>query len=129
MSRSKKKKKKEIYFNRERKLNQMINKFTRLTFRGNLNDLDSYDAMNRMRLEIKRIFDIQSEELHNQSRRRRYIYYEQLSRFKSIYCHWKTVSFPAFITRVFNLPEHLIHSLEWYYAGIKKGYVVSYSIF
>ena len=58
MSRSKKLTQKEIYFNRERKLNQMINKFARLTFRGNLNDLDSYDAMNRMRLEIKRIFDI-----------------------------------------------------------------------
>ena len=36
MSRSKKLTQKEIYFNRERKLNQMINKFARLTFRGNL---------------------------------------------------------------------------------------------
>ena len=74
-------------------------------------------------------FDMQSEELHMQSRRRRFVYYDQLSKFKTVYSIWKKKSFPAFITRVFDLPEHLISSLEWFYKGLKMGYAVNYSIF
>lgn len=120
---------KDIFFNREREINRLINRFMKLTYHRNVNDLGVYDETNRLRLDIKMNLDIQSKYLHTQSRKRRFVYYDQLSKFKAVYSIWKKRSFPAFITRVFNLPEHLISSLVWFYVGLKKGCRVSYSIF
>lgn len=119
----------EVYFNREKKINRLINRFMKFVFHSNLNDLEVYDETNRLRLDIKMNLYIQSSELHLQSRRRRFIYYDQLAKFKAVYSIWKTRSYPAFITRVFDLPAHLISSLKWFYKGLKMNYVVDYSIF
>lgn len=130
MAKSRKKvRQKDIFFKREKKINRLINRFMKFIFNSNLNNLDVYDETNRLRLDIKMNFDMQSEELHMQSRRRRFVYYDQLAKFKTVYSIWKKRSFPAFITRVFNLPEHLIASLEWFYKGLKRDYAVNYSIF
>lgn len=130
MARShKKSRQNDVYFKREKKLNRLINRFMKFIFHSNLNDLNIYDETNRLRLDIKMNFDMQSEELHMQSRRRRFVYYDQLAKFKTVYSIWKKKSFPAFITRVFDLPEHLINSLEWFYKGVKMDYAVDYSIF
>lgn len=120
---------KDVYFNREKKINRLINRFMKFVFHANLNDLDVYDETNRLRLDIKMNLDMQSSELHMQSRRRRFVYYDQLAKFKTVYSIWKTRSYPAFITRVFDLPVHLINSLEWFYKGLKMHCVVDYSIF
>ena len=51
---------KDVYFNREKKINRLINRFMKFVFHANLNDLDVYDETNRLRLDIKMNLDMQS---------------------------------------------------------------------
>ena len=47
-----------------------------------------YHYMNELRLQIKKLFRLQDENVWKQSQRRKNIYYQQLERFKYYYVAW-----------------------------------------
>ncbi|MBQ6220137.1 MAG: hypothetical protein IJH63_10370 [Methanobrevibacter sp.] len=111
-------KKGKVYINREKKINRLIYKFWEYVFIREYN-VSNYSEANRLRLDIKQLFDIQSTYVHSQSRKRRNIYYEQLSKFKSIYVTWKKNTLPIYLSVRFDFPEHLIPELACLYRSVQ----------
>lgn len=106
---------KNPFFVREQKINQLINQFVHDFFNLQRPAVkEEYDAMNKQRLEIKRLFDIQSDSLWRQSSRRRYIYYKQLTRFKYYYVAWKHFTYYIFLEKRYGFPLHLTQTLQFY---------------
>ena len=67
----------KIYINREKEINRKINQFRKTFYTNNMNNIEVYYELNRLRLDIKQLFSIQSTYVHRQSRKRRNIYYKQ----------------------------------------------------
>ena len=113
----------EIFFKREKELNIQINKF--MDYYYHLFDRDSfkcYELMNDLRLDIKHRFDIQSKDLHRVSHKRRYVYYDQLAKFKFVYTSWKHSTYCIYIINRYDIPHHLLPFLKYLDSGFMKKY-------
>lgn len=113
-------KKGQSYMEREIRINQLIRQFKRI-LNNNPFKISNYKKADRIRAQIKHLLDVQSQELHTKSRRRRYVYYKQLSDFKGLYVTWKKLTFPQYLMVRYNCPRHLIPTLSEYYKQVKKG--------
>ena len=104
-----------IFYNRERQLNKMIAKFKKDYYNLSYPPLDSeYESMNKQRLEIKRLFDLQDGELWKQSSRRNYFYRQQLSEFKYYYVAWKRYTFYIYLEQRFGIPRRFCTTLSYF---------------
>lgn len=127
MKRKKNKKSDSDFFLREQKLNRLIDSFF-----GKYHNLsrpavvNEYDEMNKLRLEIKRLLLLQEEMIWQQSYRRKRFYYEQLSRFKSIYTTWKFFTYYIYLHKRYDIPMHLIQAIEFY---AEVSHSINYTIF
>lgn len=110
----------QAYIKREIRINQLIRQFKRI-MNTNPYKIGNYKKADRIRLQIKHLLDIQGAELHTKSRRRRYVYYKQVSDFKGLYVTWKKLTFPQYLMVRCNCPQHLIPILSDYYKNLKKG--------
>lgn len=103
------------FFAREQVLNKHINHFINQYFNLQRPPISSeYEDMNQERLEIKRLLDLQSPELYNQSERRRRFYNDQLTRFKYYYTRWKHLTYYIYLEQRFNIPQHLSSALHFF---------------
>ena len=117
----------KIFIKREQKINRLMNEFMDLVFHYNMNDLNNYDKANQLRLDLKMNFDMQGKDVHSHGRRRRNIYYKQLSKFKQVYAHWKRISYLPYIIRRYRVPEHLYKGLYYYDKVNKRKRFYSFS--
>ena len=103
------------FYAREQKLNRLIAKFKKdyynLTYPPTKSE---YECMNQQRLEIKRLFSLQDDELWKQSRRRKRFYYKQLNKFKYYYVAWKYLTYYIYLEQRFGMPVHLSNTLSFY---------------
>lgn len=103
------------FYDREQKINSYINSFVADYYSLSYPPRESeYDNMDRKRLEIKRMFDIQGYDIYRQSRKRRRIYYEQLDKFKYYYVAWKRLTYYIFLARRYGVPKHHCHGLSFF---------------
>lgn len=103
------------FYKREKKLNKLINKFVNNFFKLQRPAVrEEYDDMNRIRLDIKSFFALQEDEIWKQSRRRRRIYYRQLTRFKYYYVNWKHLTYYIYLESRYGCPLHLSQTLIYY---------------
>lgn len=110
----------KIYINREKEINRKINQFRKTFYTNNMNNIEVYYELNRLRLDIKQLFSIQSTYVHRQSRKRRNIYYKQLSEFKGLYVTWKKVTLPVYLSLRFHVPEPILTGVAWFYRETMK---------
>lgn len=103
------------FFAREKLLNKHINHFINKYFSLQRPPISSeYEDMNKERLEIKRLLDLQSPELYSQSERRKRFYNYQLTRFKYYYTKWKKLTYYIYLEQRFDVPEHLFSALRFF---------------
>ena len=115
------------FYQREKKLNQLINKFVNNFFKLKRPAIrEEYDDMNKLRLDIKSFFALQEDEIWRQSRRRRRIYYQQLARFKHYYVNWKHLTYYVYLELRYNCPLHLSQTLIYY---IKNTHDITSTIY
>ena len=115
------------FYAREQTLNKLINKFVyRYKNAAYPPSEDEYNQMNKIRLEIKRLLDIQSSELWKQSHRRKRFYYKQTQRFKYYYVAWKRYTYYIYLNQRYGMPLHLISALTYYK---KNSHNIKYTIF
>ena len=111
----KRKKKQNDFYLREKELNKLISKFVNDYFSLSYPPREEdYDRMDKQRLEIKRLLDLQSDELWHQSTRRKRFYHEQLNKFKYYYSAWKHLTYYIYLNKRYGMPYHLCHSLSYY---------------
>lgn len=111
----KKKKVVDDFYAREQKLNRLISQFKRDYYNLSYPPCESeYDYMNQQRLEIKRLFALQDDELWKQSRRRKRFYFKQLNKFKYYYVAWKYLTYYIYLEQRFGIPVHLCNTLSFY---------------
>jgi hypothetical protein len=125
----KKKTSTQKYMQRERELNKLINKFRIKVLNLNENNINDYYECNRLRLKIKELIALQSKTMYSQSRKRRYVYYDQVMNFKGLYVTWKKLTLPLFLKTKYDFPDHIIPMLCVYYRDVKRGGIVNYNIF
>ena len=126
---SRKKSKSKRFMAREKKINKLIVQFRKSVLSEDIMDEQVYLKCNRLRLNIKNLLNIQSKSLYTQSRKRRYVYYDQVMTFKGIYVHWKKETLPVFLKIHYDFPDHIIVCLCSFYKDIKRGCKYSYNIF
>lgn len=106
---------KNDFFGREQQINKLIKIFIKkqktLQYPPTV---DEYEYMDKLRLEIKRLFDLQSDTLWKQSYRRKRFYNKQLTKFKYHYTKWKRYTYYIYLYLRFDMPLHLIQSLRFY---------------
>ena len=105
----------QIFYEREKEINRKILHFKLRYY--NLKhplSIQEYREMNALRLEIKRLLTLQSQELHKQSLRRRRFYYNQVEEWKVIYPKWKRKTYYIFLHEVYDVPLHLLHPLKYF---------------
>lgn len=111
----KRKQYKNDFFSREQKINRLIRLFVKkqkiLQYPPTI---EEYKYMDKLRLEIKRLFSLQSNNLWKQSYRRKRFYNKQLTKFKYHYTKWKKYTYYIFLYCRFGMPLHLIQSLKFY---------------
>lgn len=108
------------FYAREQKLNKLINRFVYNFFHlKRPASPDEYEKMDKQRLEIKRLFDLQSDDVWRQSARRRYFYYKQLARFKYYYVAWKRFTYYIYLEQRYGCPLHLSQTLIYYCKNTK----------
>ena len=111
------------FFRNEKELNKLINKFMDYLFhRFDEDSFTCYEIMNKLRLEIKRKFDVQGKQLHHVGVKRRYVYYDQLGKFKFVYTHWKKKTYCIYIINRYDLPRHLLPFLKYLDSEFMKTY-------
>ena len=115
-----KKKKGQTYMKREIRINKLIRQFKRI-LHTNPYKISNYKKADRIREQIKHLLDVQGQELHTKSRKRRYVYYKQTSDFKGLYVTWKKITFPQYLQVRCYCPRHLIPIISDYYKNLKKG--------
>ena len=121
----KKEKSSDVFYQREKVLNRKINDFKNSFYHlEHPPTLDEYIIMNKKRMDIKTLLDVQGNIVSRQSRRRRTFYYWQLEKFKRIYTKWKRYTYYIFLTHVYNVPMHLHTSLKWFNDSSKKNFFV-----
>lgn len=118
-----------IFKENQRKLNQKIQKFRRIVFYDNLNTIESYKESDKLRREIKSLLNNQSKHLTQQPPISRFIHYDQTANFKGLYVTWKKITLPTYLNVRFQIPEHLIPTLTYYYRDVKRGCEPSLKIF
>lgn len=112
---SKQQKPVDVFYNRERTLNRMINKFKKDYYNLSYPPSDSeYDDMNEQRKEIKHLFGLQDGELWKQSARRNYFYRKQLSEFKYYYVAWKKYTYYIYLEQRFDIPRRFCTTLSFF---------------
>ena len=105
----------DSFYQREKKINQLINKFVNKFFKLKRPAIrEEYDDMNKIRLDIKSCFALQEDDMWKQSRRRRRIYYQQLARFKHYYVNWKHLTYYIYLESRYDCPLHLSQTLIYY---------------
>ena len=109
VGRRRKIKPKQIYYRREKKINNLINEFKNKYYinKDHLNTLETYVELYNLKSEIKHQLYLQENILSTQSYTRRNVYYKQLSRFKRIYSRWKQDTRYAFLSYVCHVPPYL----------------------
>lgn len=70
--------------------------------------------MNEKRLQIKRLFDLQDDEVWKQSQKRKSIYYQQLDVFKYYYVAWKHLTYYIYLDQRFDVPRHHCTTLSFF---------------
>jgi hypothetical protein len=113
-------KKNKTYMKREIQINRLIRDFRKILY-NNPKSINNYNEAYHLRGKIKYLIDIQSRQIHRKSRRRRNIYYSQISEFKGLYVTWKKITLPVYLKARYDFPEHLIPELTEYYKNVKKG--------
>ena len=97
------------YYQREALLNSKIkefyNKFYSLHKPPQANE---YHEMNRLRMEIKRLFNIQGRDVWNKSFNRKHVYIDQLNKFKPLYMRWKRLTVFVFLEELLHIPSHIV---------------------
>lgn len=103
------------FFAREQKINRLINTFVKKLKKLQYPLLISeYEYMDKLRLEIKRLFSLQANEVWKQSYRRKRFYNKQLTKFKYHYTKWKRYTYYIYLHLRFGVPFHLIKALKFY---------------
>ena len=111
------------FYKREQKLNELINKFMDYLYHKFQEDsFECYEIMNNLRLEIKRLFDMQGRTLHRIGAHRRYVYYDMLAKFKFVYTSWKKKTYCIYIINFYDLPQHLLPFLKYIDTVHMKNY-------
>ena len=97
------------YYNREQKINYLLNKFTNAVYNPNFNlqNIKSYKQMNEIRMKLKKLFDQQGDMVWKKCAKRRRLYDEQLSKFKVVYTRWKSETYITYLNVNFDVPKHL----------------------
>ncbi len=97
------------YYNREKEINRLLDKFTNAVYNPNydLQSISSYKKMNEVRMKLKKLFDQQGDLVWNKSATRREVYNNQLPKFKVVYTKWKNETYLTYLNLYFNVPEHL----------------------
>lgn len=125
----KRKKSSNAYFKREQYINKCIDEFRIIVFKHDIVNESLYFRANRLRLKIKELLRIQGHDVSFQSRKRRYVYYNQTANFKGLYVTWKKETYPLYLKLKFDFPAHIIINLNIFYKNIKTGGVISFNIF
>lgn len=60
--------------------------------------------MNKQRLDIKSLLDMQGQNVWSQSKRRKFFYNKQLNRFKYYYVAWKRFTYYIYLEERFGVP-------------------------
>lgn len=121
----KRKRQNDDFYQREIILNKKIADFRNSFYQlKNPPSFDEYYVMNKKRMDIKSLLDLQGKDLSQQSWRRRTFYYLQLDKFKRIYTRWKKYTYYIFLTVVYNVPIHLHGSLKWFNNNKDKNFYV-----
>ena len=109
VGRKRKIKPKQIYFRREKQINNLINEFKKeyYTNKDKLNTLETYVTLYNLKTEIKHLLYLQENMITVQSYTRRTVYYKKLGRFKRIYSRWKHETVYAFLSYVCHVPPYL----------------------
>lgn len=128
VGKSKKKTNHKEYMEREYTINKLIHQFGLMLKTLDESDVDTYNQMDKLRMEIKDLLSIQSKFMHNESRKRRYVYNDQVMNFKGIYVTWKKRTLPLFLQIRYDFPVHIIPALSNHYRCVKTGGKV-YNIF
>lgn len=103
------------FFMREQLLNKRISHFISSYHKLQHPPVpNEYDKMDKERLEIKWLLDLQGLELHNQSKRRKRFYNKQLTRFKYYYTKWKHLTYYIYLEKRFGIPSHLHFTLHFF---------------
>lgn len=117
------------YMDREKEINKLIKKFRKHIFNNEINNRNNYIEADRQRRKLKRLLDVQGKQVTSQGRKRRWVYYDQLSKFKGLYVTWKKISYPTYLSVRYDFPEHLIPCLCVYNRDVHTGVKTSYNIF
>lgn len=103
------------FYSREVQLNRMVANFRHQYYNLTYPPLESeYDDMNRQRLEIKRLFDLQDGEVWKQSERRKRFYYKQLNEFKYYYVAWKKMTYYIYLEQRYKIPHRFCTTLSFF---------------
>lgn len=121
IGKSKKKTKHKEYMKREYQINRLIHTFGLMLKNLDENDKTAYNEMDKIRLEIKELLAIQSRCMHRESRKRRYVYNDQVMNFKGIYVSWKKRTLHLFLEIRYDFPIHIIPQLCNHYRIVKTG--------
>ena len=104
-----------IFYDREKKLNRLINSFICNYYNMSYPPSeDEYEDMNNQRIEIKHLFHLQEDDLWKQSSRRNYFYRKQLSSFKYYYTAWKKFTYYIYLDQRFGIPKRFSSTLSFY---------------
>lgn len=108
-------KQKNIFYDRERKLNRLIANFKKQYYNLTYPPLESeYNDMNEQRKEIKHLFGLQEDHLWKQSSRRNYFYRKQLNEFKYYYTAWKKLTYYIYLEQRFGIPRRFCTTLSFF---------------
>lgn len=124
-----KKREKEVngFYEREKKINKLINDFVYRYKHMSYPPCErEYNIMNKIRLEIKRLFSLQDVELWKQSYRRKRFYNQQLSRFKHYYTAWKRYTYYIYLHQRYGMPLRFVEPLTFFK---KISHNIYYTIF
>lgn len=128
-NRGKRKKKSVSFFSREKKINKKINQFRKIVLNHDNQNVHEYNKADKLRLQIKNLLRLQSNVLYGQSRKRRYVYYDQTANFKGLYVTWKKETLPLYLELRLSCPKHIVQCLVTFYRAIKTNAIITYNIF
>ena len=101
------------YYQREALLNRKIKEFyTKFYNLHKPPQANEYHEMNRLRMEIKRLFNIQGRDVWNKSFNRKHVYFDQLNKFKPLYMRWKRLTFFIFLEELLHIPTRIVNWIK-----------------
>lgn len=117
------------YMHREKQINKLINEFGTILKELDENNEQQYIYANRLRFKIKELLGVQSPVVYKESRKRRYVYNDQVMNFKGIYVTWKKRTFHLFLKVKYDIPLSCIPQISYFYKNIKTGGEPNFNIF